>query len=192
MRRSPGGILGLIFRSTNTYNVTRYGLCFPPRINHSLMGFNTSQTPPHLTVLHAEMPVPTSMLMLAFAFLSEWEGGPPLLFHYPMNWEVWKLPSKYVSQKKKKLDFAIKCLCDLRPFIPLLHALVSIPWWETWAKWFLNSPSSVSTSLCFLHQLSSLCTDSVSKIFKQRQLWGAQTSCFLGIRLKNSQTWKDH
>lgn len=43
----PGGALGLIFHGTNTYNVTRHGLCFLPRINHSLMDFNISQIPPH-------------------------------------------------------------------------------------------------------------------------------------------------
>lgn len=52
----PEGIVGLIFRSTNTYNITRRGLCFPPRINHSLMGFNTSQTPPHCASLRNASP----------------------------------------------------------------------------------------------------------------------------------------
>ena len=73
-QRSPGGVMGLIFCRTNTYNVTRHGLCFLPRINHSLMGFNTSQTPPRCASCRA-MPVPTSILAPAFTFLlSEWEA----------------------------------------------------------------------------------------------------------------------
>ena len=64
-QRSPGGVAGLIFRSTNTYNVTRHGLCFLPRINHSLMGFNTSQTPPRCVSCKA-MPAPPTPAPLPF------------------------------------------------------------------------------------------------------------------------------